>query len=230
MEQSEAETPEVSNKVFTFEDKNSQETLSVSIPEVLDPQHGMHVWPCAVVLAQYLWTRRAELTGRTVLELGAGVSLPGVVAARCGAQVILSDRSDEPRCLENCRRSCEANGLQDVRVLALTWGDVSPDLILLPELDVVLGSDVFYDPEDFEDVLVTFLCLLRKNPKAQFWTTYQVRSADWSIQVLLHRWNLNCVEVQLDEFGAEEPELAGSSLPGSHSVQMMIISQEEEVE
>lgn len=80
-------------------------------------------------------------------QLGAGVSLPGVVAARCGAQVILSDRSDEPRCLENCRRSCEANGLQGVRVLALTWGDVSPDLILLPELDVVLGSDVFYDPE-----------------------------------------------------------------------------------
>lgn len=79
-------------------------------------------------------------------QLGAGVSLPGVVAARCGAQVILSDSADSPLCLENCRRSCEANGLPDVQVLGLTWGDVSPDLVLLPELDFILGSDVFYEP------------------------------------------------------------------------------------
>ncbi|XP_013885827.1 histone-arginine methyltransferase METTL23 isoform X2 [Austrofundulus limnaeus] len=217
MEQEEAgRSAAAADKVFTFEDKNTEEKLVVSIPEVLDPQHGMHVWPSAVVLAQYLWTHRAELKGRTVLELGAGVGLPGVVAALCGAQVILSDSSDSPECLQNLRRSCRANGLHRVPVLGLTWGDVSPDLMALPELDVVLGSDVFYDPEDFEDVLVTFVCLLRKNPKAQFWSTYQVR-----------RWDLSCVQVQLDEFGADKPELAGSGLPGSHSIQMMIISQEE---
>ncbi|XP_047427514.1 probable methyltransferase-like protein 23 isoform X2 [Mugil cephalus] len=184
----------------------------------------MYVWPCAVVLAQYLWTHREELRGRTVLELGAGVSLPGVVAARCGAQVILSDSANKPLCLENCRRSCEANGLRDVRVLGLSWGEISPDLILLPQLDVILGSDVFYDPDDFEDVIVTAAFLLRKNPRAQFWTTYQVRSADWSIEALLRRWGLDCVDVQLHQFDADRCELAGSTLPGSHSVQMMIIT------
>lgn len=80
-------------------------------------------------------------------QLGAGVSLPGVVAARCGAKVILSDHAEVPSCLENCRRSCQANGVQDVVVLGLTWGDLSPDVILLPKLDLILGSDVFYDPE-----------------------------------------------------------------------------------
>lgn len=79
-------------------------------------------------------------------QLGAGVSLPGVVAARCGAQVILSDSAETPSCLENCRRSCDANGLPSVAVLGLTWGEVSPDLVLLPELDLILGSDVFYEP------------------------------------------------------------------------------------
>lgn len=74
------------------------------------------------------------------------MSLPGVVAARCGAQVILSDSAETPPCLENCRRSCEANSLHRVAVLGLTWGDVSPDLVLLPELDIILGSDVFYEP------------------------------------------------------------------------------------
>ncbi|KAM9346271.1 histone-arginine methyltransferase METTL23 isoform 2-T2 [Symphorus nematophorus] len=184
----------------------------------------MYVWPCAVVLAQYLWTQREELRNKTVLELGAGVSLPGVVAARCGAKVILSDSAETPVCLENCRRSCDANGLRDVLVLGLTWGEISPDLVLLPELDIILGSDVFYEPQDFEDVLVTVAFLLRRSPRAQFWTTYQERSADWSIEALLHRWKLSCVDVQLETFDADKLDLAGSTLPGSHSVLMMIIT------
>ncbi|XP_053194143.1 methyltransferase-like protein 23 [Scomber japonicus] len=218
MDHSGAET----TKVFTFEE--NENTLSVSIPEVLDPQYGMYVWPCAVVLAQYLWSRREELRDKTVLELGAGVSLPGVVAASCSATVILSDDANRPPCLQNCRRSCEANGLSDVRVVGLTWGEVSPDLVLLPKVDIILGSDVFYEPDDFEDVLVTVAFLLRKNPTAQFWTTYQERSADWSIHSLLHRWKLNCVDVRLESFNADKPGLAGSTLPGRHSIQMMIIT------
>lgn len=109
---------------------------------------------------------------------------------------------------------------------------------------------------DFEDVIVTVAFLLRKNPRAQFWTTYQQRrssterchtynpvsltcsepcgltcssssvcfSADWSMEALLHRWNMNCVEVRLETFAADKSELAGSSLPGSHSIDMMIIT------
>lgn len=217
------ETPSRADRQFTFKD-NNRDTLSVSIPEVLDAQYGMYVWPCAVVLAQYLWTQRHQLRDRTVLELGAGVSLPGVVAARCGAKVILSDSAETPVCLENCRRSCEANGLRDVSVLGLTWGEVSPELVLLPEMDIILGSDVFYEPQDFEDVLLTVSFLLRKNPRAQFWTAYQERSADWSVEALLDRWKLNCVDVQLETFDADKPELAGSTLPGNHSVLMMIIT------
>lgn len=210
--------------MFSFKDERRQESLTVSIPEVLDPQFGMYVWPCAVVLAQYVWTHREELRGRTVLELGAGVSLPGVVAARCGAHVTLTDSSDWPLCLQNCRRSCEANGLQGVGVMGLTWGEVSPDLLLLPSVDVILGSDVFYEPEDFEDVLLTVSFLLRKNPHTEFWTSYQLRSADWSIEALLHRWKLRCIHVPLCEFNANESQLASSNLPGRHSVQMMVIS------
>ncbi|XP_008328634.1 histone-arginine methyltransferase METTL23 [Cynoglossus semilaevis] len=213
-------------KEFTFKDDKTDppESLSVSIPELLDPQYGMYVWPCAVVLAQYLWTCREELPRKTVLEVGAGVSLPGVLAARCGADVILSDSAKVPQCLENCRRSCEANDLKDVQVLGLTWGEVSPDLVLLPDVDLILGSDVFYEPADFEDVLVTVAFLLKKNPRSQFWTTYQERSADWWIEPLLRRWNLNCVKVPLEQFDADHCELAGSNLPGIHCVHMMKIT------
>ncbi|XP_029912739.1 histone-arginine methyltransferase METTL23 isoform X1 [Myripristis murdjan] len=224
MDHSGAETASIAHRVFTFEENNTLPSLTVSIPEVLDPQYGMYVWPCAVVLAQYLWTHAEELRNKTVLELGAGVSLPGVVAAKCGAKVILSDSAELPHCLENCRRSCEANRLPDVPVLGLTWGEISPDLVLLPALDIILGSDVFYEPEDFENVIVTAAFLLRKNPKAQFWTTYQERSADWSIEALLHKWKVRCVHVPLEVFNANRAHLAGSALPGNHTVQMMVIT------
>lgn len=49
-------------------------------------------------------------------------------------------------------------------------------------------------------------------------------SADWSMEALLHRWKMNCVEVRLETFAADKSELAGSSLPGSHSIDMMIIT------
>ncbi|XP_031984926.1 methyltransferase-like protein 23 [Corvus moneduloides] len=198
--------------------------LAVRVLEVLDSQYGMYVWPCAVVLAQYLWVHRRSLPGKRVLEIGAGVSLPGVVAARCGAQVILSDSEELPRCLQSCRSSCLMNHLPHVPVLGLTWGRMSPELLSLAPIDIILGSDVFFDPKDFEDILTTIYFLLEKNPHAQFWTTYQVRSADWSIEALLYKWKLKSIHVPLHSFGADKEHLASSSLPGRHTIEMMIIS------
>uniref|UniRef100_A0A8C6T5X6 Uncharacterized protein n=1 Tax=Neogobius melanostomus TaxID=47308 RepID=A0A8C6T5X6_9GOBI len=63
----------------------------------------------------------------------------------------------------------------------------------------------------------------RKNPCAQFWTTYQVRSSDWSVEALLARWSMRCELVPLRAFEADKSELAGSRLPGNHSIQMLII-------
>lgn len=80
-------------------------------------------------------------------QLGAGVSLPGIVAAKCGAEVLLSDSEELPQCLENCRRSCLMNALPHVPVLGITWGRMSPQLLSLPPVDVILGSDVFFDPK-----------------------------------------------------------------------------------
>ncbi|XP_037266476.1 histone-arginine methyltransferase METTL23 [Falco biarmicus] len=200
------------------------EVLALRIPQVLDSQYGMYVWPCAVVLAQYLWAHRRSLPGKRVLEVGAGVSLPGVVAAKCGADVILSDNEELPCCLQSCRRSCLMNDLSHVPVIGLTWGRLSPQLLSLAPVDIILGSDVFFDPKDFEDILTTVYFLLGKNPQAQFWTTYQVRSADWSIEALLCKWKLKNTHVPLHSFSADKEHLASSSLPGRHTIEMMIIS------
>lgn len=187
-------------------------------------QYGMYVWPCAVVLAQYLWFHRGSLPGKAVLEIGAGVSLPGIVAAKCGAEVILSDSAELPHCLEICQRSCQMNNLPQVQVIGLTWGHVSQALLALPPQDIILASDVFFEPEDFEDILTTVYFLMQKNPKVQLWSTYQVRSADWSLEALLYKWDMKCVHIPLESFGADEEAIAESALPGRHTVEMLVIS------
>lgn len=89
--------------------------------------------------------------------------MPGVVAAMCGGNVILSDKEGDPRLQDNLRRTCEINHIpvraaEDAsnsscrekggtvsRIMALSWGIFSPELLTLPPQDVILASDCFYD-------------------------------------------------------------------------------------
>jgi predicted nicotinamide N-methyase len=150
-----------------------------------------------------LYEHRQFIKAKRILELGAGTGLPGIVSALCGAQVILSDSAKLPHCLDQCRKSVEANNLVDrVKVIGLTWGLFLSDIIKLKgQLDLIIGSDCFYDPGVFDDLLATVAYLLQTNPGARFLSTYQERSADWSIEPLLTKWELKCKHIPLNELG-----------------------------
>ena len=90
-------------KLFEFSDPRhsaEDENLKVTIVETIDAHYSLYVWPCAVVLAQYLWCNRSKLlTGKHVLELGAGTALPSIVAAMCGKPASVTITDDES-CLQ----------------------------------------------------------------------------------------------------------------------------------
>lgn len=78
-------------------------------------EYGLFVWPSSVILAEYVWQQKSRFSGANVVEvrrsllqsvacflsfisisfslkqLGAGTSLPGLVAAKVGADVTLTD-------------------------------------------------------------------------------------------------------------------------------------------
>ncbi|CAM1310720.1 METTL23 (predicted) [Pycnogonum litorale] len=190
----------------------------------------MYTWPSAVILSQYIWCSSDKVKDKHILELGAGTALCGIVAAMCGAKVTLTDSAHLPSCLDNSRKSCEANGLStgsdsDVTIRPLTWGQVTPEVShLRGNIDVILGSDCFYEPKDFEDILFTVSFLMDGNVNAEFWCAYQLRSCDWSIEVLLNRWGLEAVCVPLSSFEADSHCVAGSNLPGNHTILMYVIT------
>jgi len=194
----------------------TKEPVEVIIPEQLAASYGLYIWPSAPVLAWYIWLNQKRFVGKRVLELGAGTALPGLLAAKLGAKVILSDSLQLAHCLENCREGIHLNNLQEtVDVVPLTWGSfTSANLKLRGALDFVIGSDLFFDPEVFEPLVVTVSWLLRSNPGAEFICSVQERSADWSIESLLLKWKLSCSYIRPAEFlkgsGINERDLTGN--------------------
>ena len=82
---------------------------------------GLQLWAAAVVMGRWLTDLSPVLARRSVLELGAGCGLCGIVAARvCGAaSVLLTDLAEHT--LDNLRHNVEINPGGGATVAALDW-------------------------------------------------------------------------------------------------------------
>ncbi|XP_065661299.1 histone-arginine methyltransferase METTL23 isoform X2 [Hydra vulgaris] len=204
-----------SNRKFVF--KNGSDNacikyLEVIIPEVNIPHHEMFTWPSAPFLAQYLFNNQSMLENKTVLELGCGTALVGIVAAKFCSHVFLSDNGLYESSFLCCRKSCLYNNVANVTVVPITWGRFSHELFKLASVDIILGSDSFYNKNDFEDILYTVSYFLNKNPNAVFWTSYQLRSCDYSIEFLLSKWNLYGRLLNVNDLNENSDYMGGLSI------------------
>ncbi|NXU22603.1 MT21A methyltransferase, partial [Thalassarche chlororhynchos] len=134
------------------------------------------VWDAAVVLCAYLEMGGIDVRDRSVIELGAGTGLLGIVATLlamvplqftlwwdpakadacyCGARVTITDRA---AALEFLESNVQANLPSELRpravVKELTWGK---DLGNFPPgaFDFILGADIVYLEETFAELLQT---------------------------------------------------------------------------
>ena len=97
------------------------------------------LWRSGVVLAREL--EDEPLRGLRVVELGCGLGVPSILAARAGAKVLATDVASEA--LELVRRSAEANGVE-VETAVADWA--APDeLVGRGPFDLVLAADVLYE-------------------------------------------------------------------------------------
>src|SRR5690554_5300785 len=105
----------------------------------------MFVWPSAVLMGCLLTHLGSELRGKSVLEIGAGVGLPAVLASKIGAsKVIACERPDALAAIENLALNlCENCAMQtqagNCTAVAYAWGSELPDAV--DSVDFLLGSD-----------------------------------------------------------------------------------------
>jgi predicted nicotinamide N-methyase len=97
------------------------------------------LWRSGMALAAELAGER--LAGRTVVELGCGLGVPSLVAARAGADVLATD--EDPEALELIERNARANGLA-VATARVEWG-AADELVARGPFDLVLAADVLYE-------------------------------------------------------------------------------------
>jgi len=73
---------------------------------------GAEAWDASIIMANWLTCNSSYLRGSTIHELGAGVGLPGLVAARYCRRSIISDYV--PILIENLQYNIHLNGNRDL--------------------------------------------------------------------------------------------------------------------
>ena len=103
-------------------------------------------WPSGLALARYV--AEQDLAGMRVLEVGCGLGLPSVAAARAGASVLATDACAEA--VVYAAHNLALNGLEG-DVAAADWRDL-PALEELAPWDLVIGADLLYRPDNHESL------------------------------------------------------------------------------
>lgn len=97
------------------------------------------LWRSGIALAREL--DGEDLRGLRVVELGCGLAVPSIAAARGGAEVIATDGDIDA--LGLVRQNAEANAVE-LETAAVDWAD--PDeLVDRGPFDLVLCSDILYE-------------------------------------------------------------------------------------
>ncbi|GAB1315293.1 hypothetical protein MFIFM68171_05503 [Madurella fahalii] len=114
---------------------------------------GLRTWEAALHLGQYLCVNPSFVTGKRVLELGAGTGYLAVLCAKYldASHVIASDGSNEV--VSKLPDSFLLNGLQGTEKISVTelkWGHIVADSEGQAwggrlELDTIIGADITYD-------------------------------------------------------------------------------------
>lgn len=119
------------------------------------PLFGM-LWPSGVLLAKKM-AKRAVDPGQRILEIGCGLALASLVAHRMGRNVTASDR--HPMAGRFLSRNLAKNRLPGMAYRHGQWGQTEPACladtgapILSERYDLVMGSDLLYEPDSPADV------------------------------------------------------------------------------
>jgi predicted nicotinamide N-methyase len=101
------------------------------------------LWPAAKALTEFIQEYPHWVTNKKLLELGAGLGLPSLYASRFASTVICSDYDYDAVGFIN--ENIALNAVNNMEAAKIDWTQLPDEL----EWDVLLMSDVNYDPSNF---------------------------------------------------------------------------------
>lgn len=135
-------SPNATTVVAGEKEEEQLQKLEEEKPDLL----GLDIWPAAIELCSYISDNPALVAGKSVLELGAGVGLPGLLAGRLGAsKVVLTDY--EPQVVAHMAHNTYLCNISETICtgLCLDWTKLDE----LPAehaaaFQIILAADVLY--------------------------------------------------------------------------------------
>jgi predicted nicotinamide N-methyase len=152
------------------------------------------IWPAATALSTFLDNHDYYVFDKQVLELAAGLGLPSLVAAGLGAKkVYVSDQSDEA--VKVLQQVINHNRFNNMVSLQLDWRQLPDNL----HADVLLLSDINYDPVEFETLFHVLTHFLQKGTLIILSTPQRLIAKSFVNQFM--PWCVRQENVQVDEVG-----------------------------
>jgi predicted nicotinamide N-methyase len=118
------------------------EKIEAELGPAPGPPYWSVAWAGGLALARHLLDHQDLVAGRRVLDFASGSGLAAIAAAKCGAAQVLAADTD-PLAVVALSLNADLNGV----VVQASAADLTADGAFDPAtIDVVLASDVFYDP------------------------------------------------------------------------------------
>ena len=147
---------QIENPEFLFDDFLNKKPEDEDFKDEQIP-YWADLWPSAIALSEFLVDNSKLVKDKSVLEIGCGLGLVGIVAAKLGGLVTLTDYL--PAALEFAEYNWKLNFKTKADVQLLDWR--KPQNIL--PVDVLLASDIAYESRSFKPLLKALKVLVKKD-------------------------------------------------------------------
>jgi len=128
--------------------------------DTLDLPFWAKIWSSAIILSYFI-RRLPTKPGMEVLEIGAGVGLCGLIAAKQGFKTTISDV--EPNSLLFCRINILKNHVEEnAKVMTVDFAKDRLD----KKFDYILGAEIVYRPKDYTGLIEFLSAHLKDEPHA----------------------------------------------------------------
>jgi len=121
---------------------SGQQAAALGISSASWPLFGV-VWPASRILAATVCL--FDLEGKRVLEIGCGIALSSIVLHQMGVDITASDY--HPLAREFLAQNVRMNNLAPLNFQTGNWDIANP---LLGKFDLIIGSDILYEPAHSE--------------------------------------------------------------------------------
>ncbi|XP_056101500.1 protein-lysine methyltransferase METTL21D [Rhinichthys klamathensis goyatoka] len=172
---------------------------------------GCVVWDAAIVLSKYLETEQfcsiqsgvSTWFSKSIVELGAGTGLVGLVASTLGANVTVTDLEDlQPLLKLNIEKNQQLIRTGSITAKVLKWGESVEDFLPYPHY--ILMADCIYYEQSVEPLVETLKLLA--GPETCIICCYEQRTVGVNPEIEKRFFELLLQEFQSEEIPPEKQD------------------------